>query len=89
LESIQDENTNSPGTLDLTSLEPHLANLTVQLYSITTKKDGGGRIQFEFGADALGEIGKIQRTNGQGGMNFQLVVVPSRLIGTCSPLAGL
>lgn len=53
-----------------------VANFTVQLFKVATNKDGGGRIQFDFGADALDEIQKIQKANGQGGCNFILAVAP-------------
>lgn len=52
------------------------ATLTVQLFKIQTNKDGGGRIQLDFGAEALDEIQKIQKANGKGGINFQLALVP-------------
>ena len=52
------------------------ASLTVQLFKIQTNKDGGGRIQLDFGADALEEIQKIQMANGKGGVNFQMALVP-------------
>jgi len=52
------------------------AKIVTQLFKISTNKDGGGRIQFDFGADALREIQKIQNWNGSGGMNFAIAVVP-------------
>ena len=52
------------------------ATMTVQLFKITSNKDGGGRIQLDFGADSLEEIHKIQKANGKGGMCFQLALVP-------------
>lgn len=56
----------------------HVANFVVQLYDVRTKKDGGGRLQLDFGVDALAEIQKLQRWNGTGGCNFALAVVPYR-----------
>ena len=56
--------------------EAKVANFVVQLFKITTDKQGGGRIQFDFGAESLDEIQKIQKANGRGGMNFALAVVP-------------
>lgn len=56
------------------------ANITAQLYSVTTKKDGGGRIQFEFGMESLNAIHRIQKWNAQGGMNFTVVCVPTDLL---------
>ncbi len=58
------------------SLKNLAAVLTVQLFKITSNKDGGGRIQLDFGADALEDIHKIQKANGRGGMNFELALVP-------------
>jgi hypothetical protein len=52
------------------------ATFTAQLYDVRTKKDGGGRIQIDFGADALEEIQKIQKANGTGGINFEVAMVP-------------
>lgn len=53
-----------------------VAQVTAQLYSVTTKKDGGGRISFDFGLESLKGIHKIQEWNAQGGMNFALAIVP-------------
>lgn len=60
------------------SLNDLAAAFTGQLYDVRTKKDGGGRIQIDFGADALEEIQKIQKANGKGGINFQVALVPIR-----------
>lgn len=60
----------------MSDLRDKSASLTVQLFKIHTNKDGGGRIQLDFGADALEEIQKIQMANGRGGMNFQMALVP-------------
>ncbi len=70
------------------NLEDNLANITAQLYSVTTKKDGGGRIQFEFGMESLLAIQKIQNWNAKGGMNFTVVVVPTDLMEEEKPLGG-
>lgn len=48
----------------------------VQLNSITTLKDGGGKITFEFGNESLEEIQKLQRLAGDGEVNFVAVFVP-------------
>ena len=58
------------------SLKNLAAVMSVQLFKITSNKDGGGRIQLDFGADAIEEIHKIQKANGRGGMNFELALVP-------------
>lgn len=58
------------------SLNDLAASFPVQLFKIHTNKDGGGRIQLDFGADALEEIQKVQMANGRGGMNFMLALVP-------------
>lgn len=63
-----------------TPTEKAVATLAVQLFKIHTGKDGGGRIQFDFGADALDEIQKIQKANGVGGVNFYLVVMPDHMV---------
>jgi hypothetical protein len=55
-------------------LEP--VKLIVQLDTIRTTKDGGGKITFEFGADALEEIHKLQILNGSGDTNLALAIVP-------------
>lgn len=53
-----------------------ISKFTAQLNQVRTTKDGGGRIVFDFGLDALTEIQKIQSWNGTGGMSFALAVVP-------------
>lgn len=53
------------------------ATFTGQIYSITTKKDGGGKIQIEFGADGLHDIQWAQKVASIRGCNFQVALVPT------------
>lgn len=46
------------------------------LYDIRVKRDGGGRVQFDFGADALPSIQEIMAMNGTGDICFFLCLVP-------------
>ncbi len=50
--------------------------IVVQLNSIKTLKDGGGKIVFEFGNESLEEIQKLQTLAGDGDINFVAVLVP-------------
>lgn len=50
--------------------------LIVQLDSVRTTKDGGSKIVFECGADALEEIHRLQVLNGTGEINLAVVIVP-------------
>lgn len=52
------------------------ASFTGQVYDIRTKKDGGGRIQIDFGADALDEIQWAQQLATKKGCLFQVALVP-------------
>jgi len=56
----------------------NVAQVVGQLYQVKTNKDGGGRIQFDFGYESLKEIQKIQELNGKGEQNFILVIAPYR-----------
>lgn len=56
------------------------ANITAQLFSAVSRRDGGGRITFEFGMESLNAIHKIQKWNAIGGVNFTVVVVPTDLM---------
>lgn len=51
-------------------------NLVVQLFRVTTSKDGGTRIQFDCGAESLEAIQKIQTLNAHGEINLALAIVP-------------
>ena len=48
------------------------------LYDVRTKRDGGGRIQLDFGVDALPAILELQKLNAAGDISLALAVVPSR-----------
>lgn len=48
---------------------------TAQLYSVRTTKDGGGRLTFEFGADAISAIQEIMTLNSRGEVNFAIACV--------------
>lgn len=52
------------------------AKFIAQIYSVTSRKDGGGKIILEFGADALEQVQKIQRWNSLQGMNIAIAAVP-------------
>ena len=47
-----------------------------QIYDIRTKRDGGGRLAIDFGADALNEIQWAQKIAAAKGCNFQIALVP-------------
>ncbi len=49
--------------------------LTLQLYSLTIKRDQG-KITFEFGTDSLPGIQALQALNAKGDMNFACALVP-------------
>ena len=46
------------------------------LDKVTSKKDGTGKITFDFGRYSLEEIQKIQLLNGEGEVCFAIMVVP-------------
>jgi hypothetical protein len=48
------------------------------LYDVRTKRDGGGRIQLDFGVDALPAILELQKLNAAGDISLALAVVPYR-----------
>jgi hypothetical protein len=52
------------------------ATFVGQLYDVRTKRDGGGRISIDFGADGLSDIQWVQRVNAAKGCNFQIALVP-------------
>lgn len=47
-----------------------------QLFDIKTRRDGGGRLQLEFGADAMHAIVKLMSLNASGHTNLALAIVP-------------
>lgn len=47
-----------------------------QLFDIKTRRDGGGRVQLEFGADAMHAIVKLMALNASGDTNLALAIVP-------------
>lgn len=49
---------------------------TAQLYDIKTRRDGGGRVQLEFGADAMHAIVKLMALNASGDTNLGIAIVP-------------
>lgn len=54
------------------------AVFVAQVYDVRTKKDGGGRIQLDFGADGLEEIQWAQRIASLRGCSFMVSLVPFR-----------
>jgi hypothetical protein len=52
------------------------ATFVGDLYDCRTKKDGGGRLQIDFGADALAEIQWLQKVAAFRGGAFQIAIVP-------------
>ena len=52
------------------------AVFTAQLYDVRTKRDGGGRIALDFGADGLIEVQWLQQIASIKGCNFQVALVP-------------
>lgn len=50
--------------------------LIVQLDSIRSTRDGGGKLTLEFGADSLQEIHRLQLLNGSGDTSLAVVIVP-------------
>jgi hypothetical protein len=48
---------------------------TAQLYDIRTKRDGGGRMALDFGADSLEAVQFIQKLAAKGEVNFQVAMV--------------
>lgn len=60
----------------MTKAKAEIAQLIAQFYSCTLSKDGGGRITFEFGADSLSEIQRIQTWHNERPANFAVAVKP-------------
>jgi hypothetical protein len=48
------------------------------LYDVRTKRDGGGRIQIDFGADSLLAVVELQKLNAMGDINLGIAIVPFR-----------
>ncbi len=49
---------------------------TGQLFDIKTRRDGGGRVQIEFGADAMAAIAELMHLNAVGQTNLGIAIVP-------------
>lgn len=56
----------------------HVINFVAQLWKVETRRDGGGRIILDFGADALPAILEIQKLNAVGETSIALACVPYR-----------
>jgi hypothetical protein len=48
---------------------------TAAIYDIRTKRDGGGRLQIDFGADALHVIQELQKIASVSDTNFTFAVL--------------
>lgn len=83
MEPIPEGNNNTPEDVQSPESE-FVCKLTCQLFRVTTNKDGGGRVQFDFGLESLEDIQKIQQWNGQGERNFTIAVVPTSLMERCN-----
>jgi len=55
-----------------------LIQFSAVLYDVRTKRDGGGRIQLDFGVDALPAILELQKLNAKGDISLALAVAPYR-----------
>lgn len=53
-----------------------IVQFVAQIYDVRTKRDGGGRLQLDFGVDALPAILELQRLNAAGDINLALAIVP-------------
>lgn len=51
-------------------------SFTCVLYDVRVKRDGGGRLQLDFGADALAAIQYLQQLSASGDIVLQVGVVP-------------
>lgn len=47
-----------------------------QLWKVETRRDGGGRLILDFGADALGAILELQKLNAIGETSLGIAIVP-------------
>lgn len=52
------------------------ATFVGQIYDIRTKRDGGGRIAIDFGADGLDDVQYAQKLASKSGCVFQVALVP-------------
>ena len=50
--------------------------LTVQLLDIKTRRDGGGRVQFEYGAESMQAIADLMGLNASGDTVLGMALVP-------------
>lgn len=67
------------------------AQITAQINSIKTLKDGGYRLTLDFGQDSLDAVQKLITWNNSGEANFAVVIVPYRdesKINTTEIIAG-
>ena len=49
---------------------------TAQLFDIKTRRDGGGRVQLEFGAESMQAIAELMALNATGETNLGVAIVP-------------
>lgn len=52
-----------------------------QVYDVRTKKDGGGRMQIDFGLDAMEAVQWIQRVAAMKNVSFMVSFVPIKKQG--------
>jgi len=57
-------------------IEDHIAHVIGQFDSCRLHKDGGGKITFEFGAESLEAIQKIQTWQNEQPVNFAIAIKP-------------
>lgn len=50
--------------------------MTCQLFDIKTRRDGGGRVQLEFGAESMHAVAELMRLNAMGHTNLGVAIVP-------------
>ncbi len=55
--------------------EKMAASFKGALYDVRTKRDGGGRISIDFGADSLEAVQFIQKLASMGECNFEVAMV--------------
>lgn len=61
---------------DFSQIDQEPIKMIVQLYKVSTTKDGGSRIVLDCGAESLSAIQKIQRLNAAGDVSLAIAVVP-------------
>jgi hypothetical protein len=59
---------------------PRIANLVCQYHKQEGRKDGSGRITFEFGAESMLEVHKILTEHSRRPTNFHVIVIPEDLV---------